>query len=57
MYTRDSFRQKYQSGDPFLLDMYRREKIPVIGPAPDSSRKALDNELRAMVAERLASTV
>lgn len=57
IYSGDSFRKKYQAGDPFLLDVYRREKIPVIGPSPDSSRKALDDELRAMVAERLASTV
>jgi predicted nucleotidyltransferase len=54
LYTRDSFQQKYQSGDPFLVDVYRREKVPVI--PPDASRRELDDELRAMVAERLAST-
>ncbi len=55
IYTRDSFRQKFQAGDPFLLDVYRREKIPVIEPERDSSRKDLDDELRAMVAERVAT--
>jgi len=57
MYTRQSFEQKYHAGDPFLLDVYRREKIPIIRSTADSSGKGLDDELRAMVSERLASTV
>jgi predicted nucleotidyltransferase len=56
IYTPEAFREKYQSGDPFLLDVYRREKIPVIGPAEDSAHGGLDDELRAMVAERVATT-
>ena len=56
IYTREAFREKYQAGDPFLLDVYRREKIPVIGPPEDSAHGGLDDELRAMVAERVAST-
>ncbi len=55
IYTQDSFRQKYQAGNPFLLDVYRREKIPVMTPKGVSSQKDLDDELRAMVAEQLAS--
>jgi predicted nucleotidyltransferase len=54
LYTRDVFREKYQSGDPFLVDVYRREKLPVMPSG--ISGKELDDELRAMVAERLAST-
>ena len=54
LYTRDSFRQKFQSGDPFLADVYRREKIAVT-PA-GASRKELEDELETMVAERMAST-
>jgi predicted nucleotidyltransferase len=54
LYTRDSFRQKFQSGDPFLADVYRREKMAVMPPG--ASRKDLEDELRAVVAERLAST-
>ena len=54
LYTRRSFQKKYQSGDPFLVDVYRREKMPVIPSG--ASRRELDDELRAMVAERLAST-
>ncbi len=54
IYTRDSFQQKYQSGDPFLADVYRREKIAVMPPS--ASRRELEDELTAMVAERLAST-
>lgn len=56
IYTRDLFRQKYHAGDPFLLDVYRREKISVIQPRGDSSQRDLDDELRTMVAERMAST-
>ncbi|HUT90725.1 MAG TPA: HEAT repeat domain-containing protein [Thermoguttaceae bacterium] len=56
IYARSSFREKYQAGDPFLLDVYRREKIPVIHPGGNSSHGDLDDELRAMVAERVAST-
>jgi predicted nucleotidyltransferase len=54
IYTRESFAQKYQSGDPFLVDVYRGDKLPVIPTG--ASRQELDDELRAMVAERLAST-
>ncbi|NQT17341.1 MAG: helix-turn-helix domain-containing protein [Planctomycetes bacterium] len=54
IYTRDSFREKYHAGDPFLLDVYRREKLPVIAANGGSSQKELDDELRAMVADRLA---
>jgi len=57
MYTRQSFEEKYHAGDPFLLDVYRREKIPIIPSSADSSGRSLDDELRAMVSERLASTV
>jgi len=51
IYTRSSFREKYRAGDPFLLDVYRREKIPVIHPAGNLSHGDLDDELRKMVAE------
>jgi predicted nucleotidyltransferase len=56
IYSRESFQQKYHAGDPFLIDVYRREKIPVIQSANVSSRKELDDELGAMVAERMAAT-
>ncbi len=56
IYTRDSFRERYQRGDPFLLDVYRREKIPVIQKSGENSRKEVEDELRTMVAERVAST-
>lgn len=56
IYTRDSFRQKHHAGDPFLLEVCRREKIPVIPARGESSRRDLDDELRAMVAERMAPT-
>ena len=56
IYTRESFRERFQAGDPFLLDVYRREKISVIQPEGESSHGGLDDELRAMVAERLATT-
>jgi predicted nucleotidyltransferase len=55
IYSRESFQERCHAGDPFLLDIYRREKIPVIGAEGDSSREGLDDELRTMVAERLAS--
>jgi len=55
IYTRTSFRQKHQAGDPFLLDVYRREKIPVITAGDALSPRDLEDELRAMVAERLAA--
>jgi predicted nucleotidyltransferase len=51
LYTRAAFRERYQTGDPFLIDVCRREKIPVIPSG--ASRQELDDELRAMVAERL----
>lgn len=56
IYTRATFEQRYQNGDPFLMDVYRREKIPLFVSGDCPSQGDLDNELRAMVAERLAST-
>jgi hypothetical protein len=56
IYMRTAFEQKYKSGDPFLIDVYRREKIPLIDAGGGSSQEGLDNELRAMVAERAPST-
>ena len=56
IYTRDSFRQKCHGGDPFLLDVYRQEKIPVIPAKGDPSGRDLHDELRTMVSERLAAT-
>ena len=56
IHTPESFRQKYRAGDPFVLDVYRREKIPV-HVRSDLSRKDLDDELRTMVSEQMASTV
>jgi predicted nucleotidyltransferase len=56
IYTRDSFCERYQRGDPFLLEVYRREKIPVIGRAGKNSRKDVADELGTMVAERMAAT-
>jgi predicted nucleotidyltransferase/transcriptional regulator with XRE-family HTH domain len=56
IYTRDSFRDRYQRGDPFLLDVCRREKLPVIQKSEEHSQKEFDDELRAMVAEHVAST-
>jgi len=55
IYNRLSFKKKYQSGDPFLLDACRREKIPLLGNCDDVTYEELDDELRTMVAERLAS--
>ncbi|NLX96375.1 MAG: NACHT domain-containing protein [Rhodopirellula sp.] len=55
IYTRDSFRERCQRGDPFLLDVCRREKIPVIQSGGKSSQKEFEDELRAMVAERMDS--
>jgi predicted nucleotidyltransferase len=55
LHSRGDVQRKYQSGDPFVMDVYRREKIP-IWPA-GISRKGLDDELRTMVAERVAETV
>jgi predicted nucleotidyltransferase len=56
IYTRESFRERYQRGDPFLLDVYRREKLPVIQKSGENSQKDFEDELRAMVAECVAST-
>ena len=53
IYTRNAFRERHHRGDPFLLDVYRREKIPVIQKSGENSQKELDDELRAMVAERM----
>ena len=55
IYTRKSFQHKYHKGDPFLIDVRRREKISLLGRGGTFSQKELDDELRAMVAERLAS--
>jgi predicted nucleotidyltransferase len=57
IYTRTSLREKYRAGDSFVLDVYRREKIPVSQPGTTLSGKEVNDELRAMVAEQLASTV
>jgi transcriptional regulator with XRE-family HTH domain/predicted nucleotidyltransferase/energy-coupling factor transporter ATP-binding protein EcfA2 len=54
IYTRQIIEQRYKAGDPFLADVYRRDKIPILPAGGSQSRKDLDNELRAMVAERLA---
>jgi len=56
IYTRDWFRDRYQRGDPFLLDICRREKIPVLQRNGNNSLKDVEDELRTMVAERLAAT-
>jgi predicted nucleotidyltransferase/transcriptional regulator with XRE-family HTH domain/energy-coupling factor transporter ATP-binding protein EcfA2 len=56
IYTRDWFRDRYQRGDPFLLDICRREKIPVLQKNGNNSLKDVEDELRTMVAERLAAT-
>lgn len=55
LYRRADLRRKYQSGDPFLTDVYRREKMPV--RPPGMSRRELDDELRTMVTERVAEAV
>jgi predicted nucleotidyltransferase len=57
IYTRDAFRQRYRRGDPFLLDVCRREKIPVIQKSGGTSPREFEDELRGMVAEQLGSTV
>jgi transcriptional regulator with XRE-family HTH domain/predicted nucleotidyltransferase/energy-coupling factor transporter ATP-binding protein EcfA2 len=56
VYTREAFGQRYQRGDPFLLDVYRREKIPVIRRSGEISQKEFEDELRGMVSEQLDST-
>jgi transcriptional regulator with XRE-family HTH domain/predicted nucleotidyltransferase len=56
IHTRESFRIKYTAGDPFLLDVYRREKVPVLLPNGRTSKEDLDDELRTMAAERVAAT-
>lgn len=55
IYSRQSFCQKYQSGDPFLADVYRREKIPVLGPGKTPTVQDVNDELRTMAAERLVA--
>jgi predicted nucleotidyltransferase len=55
IHTRESFRIRYAAGDPFLLDVYRREKVPVLLPPGQTSREDLDSELRTMAAERVAT--
>jgi predicted nucleotidyltransferase/transcriptional regulator with XRE-family HTH domain len=45
LYTRTTFRDKYQAGDPFLLDIVRNQKIFLKGDS---------NELGELVAERLS---
>jgi predicted nucleotidyltransferase len=57
IYKRRSFREKYSAGDPFLMNVYRREKIPIICSTTESAVEDLDDELRSMVAERMASTI
>jgi len=56
IYTATSFQQKHHAGDPFVLDVYRREKIPLITQGNAPSSRGLEDELRGLVAERLAST-
>ena len=55
IYSRESFREKTQAGDPFLLDITRRQKIPIVGPGTTPTVQEVNDELRAMAAERLAS--
>jgi predicted nucleotidyltransferase len=45
LYTPTSFRDKYQAGDPFLLEVVRNDKIFLKGDS---------DELRGLVAERLS---
>ena len=45
LYSPESFKDKYQAGDPFLLEIVRREKIYLKGNA---------DELTKLVAERLS---
>jgi predicted nucleotidyltransferase len=45
LYTPDSFREKYQAGDPFLLEVVRNQKIFL---------KGNHDELTELVAERLS---
>jgi len=54
IYTRTLFREKYRAGDPFVVDVYRREKIPISQPGTTLSSKDVNDELTAMVAEPLA---
>jgi predicted nucleotidyltransferase len=55
IYTKDSFQERYHTGDPFLLDVSNREKIPIIHKNKNGSIKEFDNELGTMVAERMAA--
>ncbi len=54
IYSRPSFVEKFQNGDPFLADVVQREKI-VVAPNNKSSTEIKD-ELGTMAAERVAST-
>jgi predicted nucleotidyltransferase len=56
IHTRESFRTKYTAGDPFLLDVYRREKVPVLLPNGRTSKEDLEHELRTMATECMAAT-
>jgi len=56
IHTRESFRIKYAAGDPFLLDVYRREKIPVLLPSGRTSTEDFEDELRTMATERMAAS-
>ena len=55
IYTLAAFQDRYQHGDPFLLDVCRREKIPVIHKTKIATHKEIEDELRAMVAQRMAA--
>ena len=55
IYSRDSFREKCHAGDPFLLEVCRREKIAVALSGRSPSRRELEDELRELVGDRLAS--
>ena len=57
MYTKDSFKQRYQSGDPFLQQVVRSEKMAVIRTGGEGDCGSLDDDIRAMVAERLDPAV
>jgi predicted nucleotidyltransferase len=55
LYSREAFRERYQAGDPFLTDVYRREKIAIIPGQSPTAEKDLENELGGVVARVLAS--
>lgn len=56
IYSRESFCSRLHSGDPFLTDVLRNPKIPLFIFGQLCSQTELENELRAMAAERLAAS-